>query len=123
MPQLSHECLEVLALALVASTTSVTVSKARIFREIRAMACGWSPWLGELLHCPYCLSHWIALALVLAYRPSLVHGAFSVLDGLVSLLVIVALANVWSRLLCDALHAMDRLTDTDSKTSNRRRNA
>jgi len=123
MSQGSHEWLVTLALSLVASTTSVTIGKARIFREVRRLACAWSPWLGELLHCPYCLSHWIALALVLAYRPSLVRGTFPVLDALVGLFVIVALASVWSRLICDALDAMDRLGDAESETSNRRRNA
>jgi hypothetical protein len=97
----------VLALALVTSTTAVTITKARAFREVRAWIAQWGPWWRDLFHCPYCLSHWIALGLVLVYRPAVVHSGLRIVDGLMSLLVIVALAAVWSRLLCGALQTMD----------------
>jgi len=115
VPELLHEWLDVLAVALVVSPTSVTVTKARVFREVRT-AAAWHPWLEELLHCPYCLSHWIALGLVLVYRPCVIRGPAPVVDTIVSLFVIVALASMWSRLICEALRSMDRLTDTNPTT-------
>jgi len=116
-----RDYLDVLALSLVVSTTSVTVGKARVFRGLRAMTAGWGEWWGALFHCPYCLSHWIALALVLVYRPRVIHGPFPAIDELVSLFAIVALASVWSRLVCGALSSMDQLTDATSVTPEQRR--
>jgi len=118
-----RDYLDVLVLALVVSTMSVTMGKARVFRGLRATAAGWGDWWGALFHCPYCLSHWIALALVLVYRPRVIDGPMPVLDEIVSLFVIVALASVWSRLVCDALSSMDQLTDATSVSQEQRRSA
>lgn len=41
-----------------------TVAKERIFAPLRARLGGKATWLGYLLSCPYCASHWVAFAVV-----------------------------------------------------------
>jgi hypothetical protein len=41
-----------------------TVSRERIFKPLRARLGGKDTWAGYLISCPYCLSHWLAFALV-----------------------------------------------------------
>lgn len=110
LQSLCLEYIEALALSLVVSTTSVTIAKAGLFREFRRTVARYSTWLGELVHCPYCLSHWIAVALVFLYQPHLTHGNIPVVDDMVSLFVLVAMATLWSKHLCGSLQAMDALS-------------
>jgi hypothetical protein len=111
MPELLRTSLEVIVLSLVVSTTSVTVTKARVFREVRHIAARHGSWLGDLMRCPYCISHWISLLLVTIYRPCIVRSGVALADCLVSVFVIVAIATVWSQFVCFSLHAMDSLKD------------
>ena len=43
---------------------SHTVAKERICEPLRKKLGGKETWLGYLVSCPYCLSHWIAFAVV-----------------------------------------------------------
>jgi len=111
MEKLAIEYINALGLSLVASTTSVTLTKARVFRELREVVTGWNAWLGKLVHCPYCMSHWISLVLVMVYHPGLTHCGFPVLDDAVSVFIIVAMATVWSKHVSESLQTMDLLHD------------
>lgn len=102
--------MDALTLSLVVATASLTLTKAKVFGALRRWVARRSKWLGELIHCPYCASHWISLLLVVVYRPCLTAHRIAVLDYLVSMLVVVAAATLWSRCLCGALQAMDSLT-------------
>lgn len=52
-----------------------------------------SSWLGDLVGCPYCVSHWLTAAAVLIYRPRLVE-LWCPLDLLVTALAMVAFTAV-----------------------------
>lgn len=41
-----------------------TIAKERIFAPLRERLGGKETWLGYLVSCPYCASHWLAFALV-----------------------------------------------------------
>ena len=43
---------------------SHTIARERICEPLRARLGGMETWLGYLVSCPYCVSHWIALVLV-----------------------------------------------------------
>lgn len=58
-----------LFLALVSATMTVTLTRASIFERPRRWLSEKSVFLGKLLACPYCSSHWVAFALVGVYRP------------------------------------------------------
>lgn len=50
--------------ALVVMCMSHTLSKERIFESLRARLGGRDTWLGYLVCCPYCNSHWLAFVMV-----------------------------------------------------------
>ena len=95
-------------LSLAVSTISVTITKTIMFKPIRSYIEQRSKWFGELFHCPYCLSHWVALFLFVFYAPKVING-FMILDYLVTFFVIVALATFWSFVICSTLKVMDSL--------------
>lgn len=41
-----------------------TVAKEKIFEPLRKRLGGMETWLGYLVSCPYCFSHWVSFALV-----------------------------------------------------------
>jgi hypothetical protein len=53
-----------LAVALVTMGISHTIARERIFAPLRDRLGGKETWLGYLVSCPYCLSHWVAAVLV-----------------------------------------------------------
>lgn len=86
---------QVAVLALATAAISVTVSKARVSASAREWIASRSTWLGELVSCSYCTSHWVAIALVAIYRPVLI-SQWIVVDLLVSVFGMVAIAAIVS---------------------------
>ncbi len=56
--------LHLLAVSAVVMGIAQTVAKERIFLPLRERLGGKQTWLGYLVSCPYCASHWIAFVLV-----------------------------------------------------------
>jgi hypothetical protein len=56
--------LKVVAISLVVMGLSHTVARERLFAPLRDRLGGRDTWLGYLVSCPYCVSHWFAFALV-----------------------------------------------------------
>lgn len=54
--------LDTLAVALAVSAASVTTARSSITEAPRAWITARVRWLGHLVGCPYCISHWYALA-------------------------------------------------------------
>ncbi len=88
------------AVALVTMAVSHTIARERIFRPLRDRLGGKETWLGYLVSCPYCVSHWVAFVLVpltgayfLRAQPR-VRGVSAVLDWLLSSLLVAAIAAV-----------------------------
>lgn len=65
----SEKVNELLLLSVVVASVSFTVAEARLFSPARRWFQAKAPLLGELLSCGYCLSHWVALILVVVFRP------------------------------------------------------
>lgn len=86
---------QVAVLALATAAISVTVSRARVFASAREWIASRNTWLGELVSCSYCTSHWVAIALVAIYRPVLV-SQWIIVDLLVSVFGVVAIAAIVS---------------------------
>ena len=59
-----HGVGHLLSVSLVVMWLSNTIDRERICEPLRARLGGKETWLGYLVSCPYCVSHWIALALV-----------------------------------------------------------
>lgn len=54
-------------LSVVVGATSLTLTRARIFKPIRDHFKG--RFVGKLLNCPYCTSYWVSGATYAIYRP------------------------------------------------------
>jgi uncharacterized membrane protein len=55
---------KLLAVSLVVMGLSHTLTRERLFEPLRRRMGGKDTWLGYLVSCPYCVSHWIAFVLV-----------------------------------------------------------
>lgn len=106
---ISHNAiLQVFFISLVVSTTSVTISETKPFEKMRRFLKDRCGWLGHLVGCPYCVSHYISGLLVLIYRPKIIEGFF-LLDYIMTVFVVVALATFWSLVICICLSAIEDL--------------
>ena len=55
---------QLLAVSLVVMGLSHTIARERICEPLRRRLGGRETWLGYLVSCPYCVSHWLAMILV-----------------------------------------------------------
>lgn len=55
---------KVLSVSLVVMGVSHTIARERLFAPLRRVLGGHDAWLGYLVSCPYCVSHWVAFVLV-----------------------------------------------------------
>ncbi len=83
-------------LAIAVAAVSMTIGRAKVSEGFRSWADNKSAWLGKLVNCPYCISHWIAFVAVAWYRPRVISSSFIIFDWIVSLFLIVALASLAS---------------------------
>ncbi len=93
-------------LALAVSALSMTITKTKVTKTLRLWVKAHNAWLGELLSCPYCTSHWLAFAVVAIYQPRVVDSGLLVLDLFISAMMIVALAAVMSGLIFRSIAAI-----------------
>src|SRR5881394_1343835 len=59
-----HGVGQLLAVSLIVMGLSHTIARERMCEPLRARLGGKETWLGYMVSCPYCVSHWIALILV-----------------------------------------------------------
>lgn len=95
---------QIVLVSLAVATTSMTVTRAIIFSPMRRWVKARNKWLGELVSCPYCFSHWVAFAAVLVVRPTLTTSWYPV-DLLISALAVVGLAAMFCGLIFTAISA------------------
>lgn len=55
---------KVLSVSLIVMGASHTITRERLFAPLRQALGGHDTWLGYLVSCPYCVSHWLAFVLV-----------------------------------------------------------
>ncbi len=82
-------------LALAIASASTTISRAKVFESVREAIGRKSEWLGKLISCAYCTSHWLSFGAVAIYRPRLIHH-FLIVDLMITAFVIVTLASFGS---------------------------
>jgi len=93
------DALELLVLALATSAISVTITQSDIFSGLRASVANRSRWLGVLVRCPYCTSHWVSVVLMWWYGQRIVPETYLPIDLFVSALAIVAVASFFTFLV------------------------
>lgn len=79
---------------LAVAACSITLARSAMLVQYRRQMTKWHPKLGDLSRCHYCTSHWLALAVVLLYRPTV--GGLFFADLLLAWLALVGGAAVVS---------------------------
>jgi hypothetical protein len=90
---------ETAVMAVAIGVVSLTITQATIFEWLREWIADRSEFLGELFECPYCMSHWIALLVMLIYRPQLLSTGHLWPDLVVSWFALVGLGSLVSGIL------------------------
>ena len=88
--------LNFIILSMAVSVISLTLTKSRLFLPVRF-------WFGskgnrlvsDFITCPYCLSHWVAIVLVVAYKVRLV-SLWLPIDYLITAFAVVCIASILS---------------------------
>lgn len=88
---LSHELITTVVLGIAIGAVSFTIARTKITQPLRAKIAGKNTWLGNLVGCPYCVSHWLSFAAAGLYRPRIVD-LWLPLDVLVAAMVMVAIS-------------------------------
>lgn len=89
-----NQLLLVAILALCNGALAITLTKGTIFRRVREAIIIRSNFFGELVQCPYCTSHWLAFAGMIAYHPRLLTTNFVVGDYFVTTFALVCLSAI-----------------------------
>jgi hypothetical protein len=110
----------VIVLGVATGAISLVLTKSKMFEPMHAWLEKHNTFLSNLLDCPWCTSHWVALFFVLIYRPLLLDWGwrpawmrFSLLDWfltpvdyLVTVMVMVTVASVAARIIWSAYKPM-----------------
>lgn len=92
-------------LGIATGAISLVLTKSPVFNFMHDWLERHIPFLGKILDCTWCTSHWVALFFVVIYRPRL-FNAFAPVDYLVSIMVLVAVASVIARMIYSAYKPM-----------------
>jgi hypothetical protein len=86
---------EFIMLAFANAAISYTISKTYIFDGIRWRLRHWDfPYF--LITCPYCVSHWVAFAMVAIWQPTFTYSNYLILDLAISAFAMVMMsALIW----------------------------
>jgi hypothetical protein len=93
---------EVVILGVATGAISMVITKSAIFNKAHEWLEKRSPFLEEMLSCPWCTSHWVALFFTLVYQPLILRSSNYLLipvDYLVTVMVMTVVAAVTARII------------------------
>lgn len=96
---------DIIILALAISSISMTVATSNAMEWFRSLVSKLGQWFEEFIHCPYCLSHWLAAIVTLAWFEGSVYETVAVGFAIVT---ITSLASLGITHFFLALDALDR---------------
>jgi hypothetical protein len=86
--------------ACVTATITLTISRALIFSPLRKFLSSRVPFLGDLVNCPYCLSHWVAfLIATIFYEHVRLYSSNYVVNLLIGAFTIIPLSAVFMAII------------------------
>ena len=81
-------------LALCVSSASFTISTTSIFKEVREKISGYHHKFEELIHCPWCLSHWITFILLIMIGDWMTITGIGLIDFLLTTFAITCISGI-----------------------------
>ena len=109
----------ILCLSLTISTICLTISKSKLFASMHDWfkpkdsdfdngPCSrlnrFKYFIGELLECTYCLSHWVSLLVAIFYHPVITN--IFILDFIAITFILVGLASWFSRVTFSSIDSI-----------------
>lgn len=97
--------LEMIFIALATASISMTITKSNITKKLRELISKGGSWAEELIHCPYCLCHWVAAIIICISCWNIYSFDILILMifGVVTLACFGSLGIVWLFLMLDDL--------------------
>lgn len=89
----------IILLSFVNALISFNIAETKVFEPLRKKIKRVSSYLGDLVSCGYCFSHWVAFILVVIYQPKLFE-CWWLLDYFLTALVIAWLGAFQWILMC-----------------------
>lgn len=83
-----------LVLGAACAVVTMTISKASIFERPRVWLDQNYEWIGDLVACPYCTSHWAAFLLVALFQPRPVETNLYLLDMIASVFAMTFVSSM-----------------------------
>jgi hypothetical protein len=77
--------IQLFILSLAISAISYTISRTEIFKPIRKLICNRWNWLGKLISCPYCLSHWVSFVMIFYFYKTISVEVFILTFAMITL--------------------------------------
>lgn len=108
------DIITILILSLAVSAISVTLARGGVFAALRQWVMDRNEWLGKLISCPYCLSHWVALFAVVFYPISMTFYS-----TLVTIFAVVAISAIVSGVIT-VLFPFEQAGDQETITALKR---
>ncbi len=87
--------IQLIIISLAIASISYTISHSELFKPIRFFLCKNINWLGKLISCPYCLSHWISFGLMVYIYKMSIWSALGSLDVFIMTFAAITLSAIW----------------------------
>lgn len=97
---------QLILLSIVTASISFTITESFVFSSLREFIKTKSYYLGKLVSCGYCFSHWVALLLVLIYSFRILNSNILIFDYFFTALCLSWLGSFQWILMC---YFMDKL--------------
>jgi hypothetical protein len=89
-----NQYVQFMAIALCNGVIAMTLTKAVIFHTFRQWLVDKSNFIGELIQCPYCTSHWIAAVAMVIWHPRFTDCGFLPVDYIATGFALTALSSM-----------------------------
>lgn len=100
----------VLILSSIVASVSFTITSSGIFKWLREWVSPWHQKIDDLIHCPYCLGHWIAFGTLVIIDDLPVHySEYWFINFLLSAFAIVGIASLMHYVMLRAYEPVAKL--------------
>jgi hypothetical protein len=99
--------LEFLIIALAGSAISMTLSKSEIFEKFRDWVVSKNDFLGKLINCPYCTSHYVNFTLLVLCNSEILKMFPPVINYVVVVFAMITITSFFSGVIYKAMEQME----------------
>ena len=105
-----HIMEHVLILSSIVASISFTITSSGIFKPVREWVSTWHQKIDDLIHCPYCLGHWVAFGTLVIIDDLPVHySEYWFINFLLSAFAIVGVASLMHYVMLRAYEPVAKL--------------